>query len=90
MRLIIDIPEEIYKASQIVDVKYEDTIQIPLEVISNSTPISDNATNGDIVLMMIPNASVYKHNGGATYSVHNEYNFNATWWNAPYQKGASE
>ena len=48
MKLIIDIPEEIYKASQIVDVKYEDTIQIPLEVIANGTPIPDNATVCDI------------------------------------------
>ena len=41
MKLIIDIPEEIYKASQTVDVKYEDTIQIPLEVIANGTPIPE-------------------------------------------------
>ena len=47
MKLIIDIPEEIYKASQIVDVKYEDTIQIPLEVITNGTPITDNETECD-------------------------------------------
>lgn len=37
--LVIKIPEEIYKASQILDVKYEDTVQIPLEVISNGTPL---------------------------------------------------
>lgn len=39
MELVIKIPEEIYKASQIIDVKYEDTIQIPLEVIANGTPL---------------------------------------------------
>lgn len=38
MKLIIDIPENVYKASQIIGVKYEDTIQIPLEVIANGTP----------------------------------------------------
>lgn len=53
-------------------------------------PIPNNATNGDIVQMMFPNVNVYEHNGGATYSVNNEYNFNATWWNAPYQKGGKE
>lgn len=37
MKLIIDIPEEIYKASQII--KYEDTILIPLEVIAKGTPL---------------------------------------------------
>jgi hypothetical protein len=31
----------IYKASQIIDVKYEDVIQIPLEVIANGTPLDD-------------------------------------------------
>lgn len=39
MQIVIDIPEEIYKASQIIDAKYEDVIQIPLEVIKNSTPL---------------------------------------------------
>lgn len=38
MQIVIDIPEEIYEASQMIDVKYEDTIQIPLEVIANGTP----------------------------------------------------
>ena len=39
MKIIIDIPEEIYRASQILDVKYEDTVQIPLEVIAKGTPL---------------------------------------------------
>ena len=39
MKLIIDIPEEIYKASKIIDVQYEDVVQIPLEVIANGTPL---------------------------------------------------
>lgn len=37
IELVVKIPEEIYKASQIIDVKYEDVIQIPLEVIANGT-----------------------------------------------------
>lgn len=39
VELLIKLPEEIYKASQILDVKFEDTIQIPLEVIANGTPL---------------------------------------------------
>lgn len=39
MKLIIDIPKEIYKASKIINVKYEDVVQIPLEVIANGTPL---------------------------------------------------
>lgn len=39
IELVIKIPEEIYKASQIIDTKHEDTIQIPLEVIANGIPL---------------------------------------------------
>jgi len=39
IELVIKIPEEMYEASQIIDVKYEDTVQIPLEVITNGTPL---------------------------------------------------
>ena len=39
IELVVKIPEEIYKASQIIDVKYEDVVQIPLEVIANGTPL---------------------------------------------------
>lgn len=41
IELVIKMPEEIYKASQIIDDKYEDasTIQIPLEVIARGTPL---------------------------------------------------
>ena len=39
IEVVVKIPEEIYKASQIIDVKYEDVIQIPLEVIASGTPL---------------------------------------------------
>ena len=42
VKLVIKIPEEVYKASQIIDVKYEDVIQIPLEVIANGTPLPEH------------------------------------------------
>lgn len=39
VELVIKIPEEVYKSLQILDVKHEDVIQIPLEVIANGTPL---------------------------------------------------
>lgn len=39
IELVIKIPEGIYKASRIIGVKYEDIIQIPLEVIADGTPL---------------------------------------------------
>lgn len=96
MKLIIDIPEEIYKASQTVDVKYEDTIQIPLEVIANGTPIPDIASNGDIVQMMFPYYS-YERNDyvqstedyivDSMECMEHDLYFAYDWWNSPYQKG---
>ena len=47
--------------------------------------IPKGATNGEVIQALFPNISVYEH--GSTYSVNNEYNFNSTWWDAPYQKG---
>ena len=44
IELVIKIPKWMYKASQIINVKYEDVIQIPLEVIANSTPLEDIKT----------------------------------------------
>ena len=42
-------------------------------------------TNGEVIMAVFPETSVYVH--GGTYSVNNEYNFNSTWWNAPYKGG---
>ena len=39
IELVINIPTAIYEASQILDVKYEDTVQIPFEVIANGVPL---------------------------------------------------
>lgn len=45
MKLEIDIPEEIYKASKIIKPKYDDVIQIPLEVIANGIPLEDKCNS---------------------------------------------
>lgn len=39
IQIVIKIPHQIYEASQLLDVKYEDTVQIPLECIANGTPL---------------------------------------------------
>ena len=46
MQIVIDIPEEIYKASKIIDGLYENVIQIPLEVIANGTVLPKH---GDLI-----------------------------------------
>ena len=39
MQIVIDISEELYKASQMFDDRYEYTAQIPFTVIKNGTPL---------------------------------------------------
>ena len=39
-------------------------------------------TNGEKIKEIFPNINIYEH--GSTYSINNEYNFNASWWNAEY------
>ena len=93
MKLIIDIPEEM-----IIDVQYEDVVQIPLEVISNGTPISDNATNGDVIKAMFPDnvfaEDKWRDENGVTWHTDiisdNGMTFADFWWNAPYQKGGKD
>ena len=45
MKLIIDIPEEIYTASQTIEVKHEYIIRIPLEIVANGTPFDSVIEN---------------------------------------------
>ena len=41
-------------------------------------------TNGEKIKEIFPDINIYEH--GSTYSINNEYNFNASWWNAEYQE----
>lgn len=67
----------------------DEAIQKAVEEIKQSGIfVPDGMTNGEVIQALFPNISVYEH--GSTYSVNNEYNFNSTWWNAPYQKGGEE
>jgi len=58
------------------------------ELKENYIWIPEGMTNGEVIQAVFPNISVYEH--GSTYSVNNEYNFNATWWNAPYKAERGE
>ena len=78
MKLIIEINEEKY--NQIIN-SYQGSNVRPKDyeiAIINGTPISDNATNGDIIKALFPNESDF------------ETDFDEKWWNAPYQKGSKE
>lgn len=101
MRLIIDIPEDVYtrlfdngiKDNEITT----DDICEMARVLRLGIPIPDNATNGDVIKVMFPQAYISKDIN--SYVVEIEYDggdsaFSRTypidWWNSPYQKGGKE
>ena len=76
MKLLIDIPEIEYNTRKIMGY-FSDNFKI-LKAVANGTPISDNATNGDVIKALFPNEHDF------------ETDFDEYWWNAPYQKDGKE
>lgn len=89
MKVLIDIPKKMYE-----DCKVRNTGHYSLydfsSMITNATPIPDNATNGDAIKVMFPSieSRLDKNTGimlvkwvdGTTKT------FKASWWNSPYKK----
>lgn len=86
MQIIIDIPEEVINMCKDNEVT---TVKMSAKYIRNGTPIPDNATNGDVIKAMFPNADIEIHNI-TVYVIFdmrsNVISFDLDWWNAPYQK----
>ena len=91
MKLIIDIDEGLYKAT--VNGLDANEIWDLRMAVANGTPISDNATNGDVIKAMFLNADIEIHNI-TVYVIFdmrsNVISFDLDWWNALYQKGGKE
>ena len=71
-----------------VDSERADECKTIAKRLSDCPSAFEGMTNGEAIEALFPNASIYKH--GSTYSVNNEYNFNSTWWNAPWSGGKAE
>jgi len=62
MKLIIDIPKEDYNHAK---QQVEDGIMNPLKIfIASGTPIPDNATNGEVIKAMFPDAEIHLDGNG--------------------------
>ena len=95
MQIVIDLDESLLDgiksddfdfARQVVK-NFQGTIA---SAIANGTPIPDNATNGDVIKAIFPNADIEIHNI-TVYVIFdmrsNVIPFDLDWWNALYQKG---
>lgn len=81
MKVLIDISEKMFKATQTY---YSDnttrlSIKSCIEKIANGTPIPDNATNGDVMLAIFKEIQHYS-----------DGKICADWWNAPYKRGSED
>lgn len=99
MKLMIDIPYGHY--CTIKDGFLSECLQATTEAILNGTPIPDNATNGDMIKALFPNAKISllkSETEKAKVAVEwgfeplpSYYNlFYEDWWNAPYKRGETE
>ena len=92
MKVLIDISEEMFKATQTY---YSDnttrlSIKKCIEKIANGTPISDNVTNGDMIKAMFPNVEIYTDVINEIVDIEicedsSELRCSVEWWNAPYK-----
>ena len=98
-KIIIDMPDN-------VDLRNYDIPYFILDAITNGTIISDNATNGDVVKAMFPdaefdNAKPFTDGRWETMNLDTDNRTRATykptqlrtyadWWYSPYQKGVKE
>ena len=81
MKLIIDIPKEIYELIRTTD---ESELIELAKAVKNGTPIPDNATNGDVLKIMFPNGITIDRSTAHAKQVTED------WLNAPYQKDGKE
>ena len=52
--------------------------------------ISDNATNGDVLISLYPNLKYTIQNGRVVTTIGVASSFDLDWWDAPYQKGGND
>ena len=98
MKLIIDIPKEVYQHMMGNDLLKSVHGNICYKAVQNSTPILDNMTNGDMIKAMFPSIEVIDSEvmktvyTGIPYGELIGANIDCMrdWWNAPYQKGGKE
>ena len=82
MKELIDIPKDDYELLKYDNRQDVITLSCSLRnVITNGTPIPDNATNGDVIKTMFPD--IYSYCGGGKFGF---IQFNLDWWNTPYKE----
>ena len=92
MNVLINISDEIYRHAKEGSEDSNDEWNA-MRAIANGTPIPDNASNGDVIKAMFPNAELYKESDYVSLTIQDGVYLedrDGSWWFAPYQKGGNE
>lgn len=92
MKLVIDIPEWVYEEIKTKDFEVNGfSVDV---AIMNGTLLPENATNGDVIKAVFPNAEieVYQTIVLVKYTEQNNewVSYSPVWWNAPYEADKEE
>jgi len=91
VKLIIDIPEEIYESQRYA--QYFGAWSVVLQKhFENGIPIPDNATNGDVMMLVFDSRYKDEYTSFVHLEVGNGYFIPIPkgWWNAPYDGSDKE
>ncbi len=97
MKVLIEIDEKLkyafdrFEGSWATDTVHSNASAIA-KAIKNGTTLPQNATNGDVIKAMFPNAQIEYWAEYSTYNVefpndNDVKHFSYDWWNAPYEAG---
>lgn len=98
MKVLIDIPDDAYRHITEDDVfvytartNGKTFVAEMLKAIKKGLPVSDNATNGDVIKAVFPKANVWESAGRICVDGHGCLKtFSIVWWNAPYKAESEE
>ena len=96
MKVLVDMDGRVYKEVKSPHIESGYNANDCYDAIRKGIPIYDNATNGDVVKMLFPNADIEEYFDGipCLYTVttelpsgHKQFvTYPLDWWNAPYER----
>ena len=94
MKIVIDIQESVIEHLKdgSFGARTKDRATL-IDAVMNGTPLSDNATNGDVIKAIFPDAENIRMDNGLPlnfvleFELHRNYK---DWWNAPYKVGDTD
>lgn len=96
MKVVIDTDDKLYNRIKYLEPSSDTTLDELIRSVQSGTPLSDNATNGDVLTTLFPTFKAGETNSD-TVVLEQCYplptcvmQFNRKWWNTPFKDKESE